>query len=132
MAFAMTPLPRFVILRHQMPPESHRRTHWDLMLERDAALQTWALDECPVGERDIAARQLAAHRIAYLDYQGPLSRGRGAVERWDAGTYALSVDQPERIVAELRGGLWRCRLTLRCVDQAADQWFARFDRLEVV
>lgn len=73
---------RFVILEHQW-----NGVHWDLMLEQDGVLRTWALDESIVEGRDLAARALADHRLHYLDYEGAISGGRGSVRRWDFGTY---------------------------------------------
>ena len=41
-------MPRYVILRHEMPADSPRPAHWDLMLETGTVLATWALDALPV------------------------------------------------------------------------------------
>lgn len=78
-------MPRFVILEHD-----HPFLHWDLMLERDGVLKTWRLAAAPTEPGVIAAEYLADHRLAYLDYEGPLSGNRGAVCRWDQGTYEVS------------------------------------------
>ncbi|QDU38141.1 ATP-dependent DNA ligase [Maioricimonas rarisocia] len=75
-------MPRFVILTHD-----HPFLHWDLMLEADGALRTWRLLDEPQPDVPLRAEALPDHRIAYLDYEGPVSRGRGQVTRWDAGTY---------------------------------------------
>ena len=80
-------MPRFVILRHDPAPAGDRPLHWDLMLETADRLRTWALESEPGPGRTIAARPLVDHRPEYLDYQGPLSGGRGAVSRWDAGEF---------------------------------------------
>lgn len=82
-------MPRFVLLHHQLPPDSDRVSHWDLMLERDdtGQLTTWALDELPQPGLTIAAMRLGDHRADYLDYEGPVSGNRGTVARVDAGTY---------------------------------------------
>lgn len=84
--------------------------HWDFMLERSGVLKTWALDEPLAPGRDLAARQLADHRLAYLDYEGPVSGGRGHVHRLDAGTYETNQwdDETVRVVikgAQLEGGV---------------------------
>jgi hypothetical protein len=75
-------MPRFVILEHDHPV-----LHWDLMLEADGVLQTWRLAEAPEPGKDIDAIALGDHRIAYLDYEGPVSGNRGTVRRWDAGNF---------------------------------------------
>ena len=97
----MIKLPRFVILRHEMPGAERGGTHWDFMLESDGVLRTWGLSEEPQIGREIAAEQLADHRLAYLDYEGPVSGNRGSVTQWDAGEY-------ETLVAA--GGHWNVRL----------------------
>src|SRR5207253_6338997 len=76
-------MPRFVILEHD-----HPQLHWDFMLEVGEVLWTWRLATAPRGGPEtIAAERIGDHRKLYLDYEGPLSGARGAVKRWDAGTY---------------------------------------------
>jgi hypothetical protein len=77
---------RYVILEHD-----HPQLHWDLMLEHGDALRTWRLAAPPCAGLDIAATALAEHRLAYLDYEGPVSGNRGTVKRWDHGRYAATV-----------------------------------------
>jgi hypothetical protein len=77
-------MPRFVVLTHD-----HPFLHWDLMLEQGSVLRTWRLLQPPDVEGPIEAEALGVHRLAYLDYEGPVSGGRGTVERWDAGTYEI-------------------------------------------
>ena len=76
-------MPRFVILEHDHPV-----LHWDLMLEANGVLQAWRLAEPPRPGRTVDATALGDHRIAYLDYEGPVSRDRGVVWRWDVGAFA--------------------------------------------
>jgi len=94
-------VPRFVLLLHECPDERPRPTHCDLMLEAGDELQTWSLATLPCGwgglkgvkfadSNSVAAEQLADHRLAYLDYEGPVSGDRGSVKRLDFGTYAAS------------------------------------------
>jgi hypothetical protein len=84
-------MPRYVVLEHETPAGYARPRHWDLMLETGGALRTWALDEPPErvrsgqGEHSVQGELLRDHRLAYLDYEGPVSGGRGTVRRWDAG-----------------------------------------------
>jgi len=74
-------MPRYVILEH----DAADGRHWDFMLAGGEALATWALAERPDAAGPVAARSLADHRVAYLDYEGPISGGRGSVTRWDQG-----------------------------------------------
>src|SRR5690348_6710528 len=80
---------RFVILRHECPEGYKPGVHWDLMLEEADSLRTWALAVEPAIGLTIAAEQLSDHRLAYLDYEGPISGNRGRVSRWDSGRYEL-------------------------------------------
>ena len=91
-------MPRFVILEHD-----HPELHWDLMLDIGAALRTWRLAAPPTDRGAIAATALGDHRRVYLDYEGPVSGGRGSVLRWDAGTFAWLEDGPGRVAVRLAG-----------------------------
>lgn len=99
-------MPRFVILEHD-----HPKLHWDLMLEAGEVLRTWRLLAPPRVGAEVVAEWLADHRKHYLDYEGPVSGGRGQVRRWDRGCYEpdarqFSGDGPLVIVLEgerLRG-----------------------------
>ena len=82
-------MPRFVVLRHEMPDGAARGSHWDFMLECGETLRTWALDSQPDAQEPQLVEALADHRLAYLDYEGAVSGGRGNVVRWDAGSYEL-------------------------------------------
>ncbi len=96
-------MPRFVILHHRTPPGYTRATHYDLMLEWDASLRTWAIEQPPSRSPVQLAEQLADHRLAYLEYEGPVSNGRGEVTRWDEGDYELTTSDELQLVVELCG-----------------------------
>ncbi len=104
-------MPRFVVLLH----ESSRNTHWDLMLETSDQLTTWEIP--PACKPDALGllesfccrvTPLPDHRIAYLDYEGPVSRNRGTVRRLDVGIY--EVLEPNRF--RLFGHFFRGILTM--------------------
>ena len=92
---------RFVVLRHDSP----RGLHWDFMLEVGPALRTWALSRLPEPGEEVECESLPDHRPAYLDYEGPVSEGRGTVVRWDAGTFEIRSESEVELVVELHG--WR-------------------------
>jgi hypothetical protein len=84
------PAAQFVLLRHVLSDDAH----WDLMLDTGSTLATWQLHDDPTalaadtaGTTEIRARRLNDHRRAYLDYEGPISGGRGQVTRTDSGIY---------------------------------------------
>ena len=112
---------RFVILEHVLPADANRATHWDLMFERSSDLATWALSGPPDQVTAIRADELPAHRRCYLDYEGPISGGRGSVRRWDFGTYRWESHSDTEIAGSLQGGRVRGRFRLRC-DSESKQW----------
>jgi hypothetical protein len=96
-------MPRFVILEHD-----HPELHWDLMLEVGEVLRTWRLTAPPATGQAVAGEAIADHRRMYLDYEGPVGGNRGAVQRWDAGTYEgglpTEIRPGEEIAFEFQGG----------------------------
>ena len=118
-------MPRFVLLRHECPPSMGKPSHWDLMLERDGVLLTWSLEALPRAwggdgasptqedDSPLAATRLADHRIAYLDYEGPISGDRGSVTRVDRGEYEVREETDVEIRVRLRGELGEAVLDLR-------------------
>ena len=119
------PMPRYVILRHDLPAQADRGLHWDLMLAVDGTLKTWALEAEPAAARSISAAQLDDHRLAYLEYEGPVSGDRGHVTRWDHGSYEVRQWDEDRIVVVLAGQRWRCPATASHIDLA--RWNVAFD-----
>lgn len=89
-----------MILWHQIEAKDafDRKTHFDLMLESGESLRTWAVDRWPlnVGE-SCAALPLANHRIAYLDYEGPVSGDRGQVTRVEHGTFRVTSETGNQV-----------------------------------
>jgi len=94
---------RFVIQEHHA-----RRLHWDLRLERDGVLVSWAL---PRGvPRDPDANRLAVHTedhpLDYIDFAGEIPRGEyggGSMGIWDRGTYEAEKWEPGKVVVRFDG-----------------------------
>lgn len=93
---------RFVILHHILPGGEH----WDFMLEAGDTLATWQLASPPSqGNSDpILAVRIANHRKAYLTYEGPVSKDRGRVVQFDAGTYNTTRNDATSWSGALHGG----------------------------
>lgn len=117
-------MPRYVILCHELPAASGRNSHWDLLLEQGGALRTWALDELPAGQTPANALALADHRLAYLDYEGPVSGNRGHVTRYDRGEYERLQESDDLLAVALAGERFQGTLTL--VRTAGERWQAEY------
>ena len=110
---------RFVVHRHRAG-----RLHYDLRLEIDGVLASWALPKGPT--RDPDERRFAArtedHPIEYLDFEGVIPKGEyGAGDSicWDWGTFEpeLTWDPADAVRAgelklRLRGEKLAGRFTL--------------------
>lgn len=104
-------MPRFVVLTHDWPAP-----HWDFMLEEGAALRTFRLEQPPDAAGAGPATALPPHRLAYLEYEGPVSGGRGSVTRWDCGEYEVLSSHATQLALRLHG----MRLTGRVLLVQAD------------
>jgi DNA polymerase Ligase (LigD) len=137
---------RFVLLYHDCRNDSPRESHCDLMLEANGALRTWALAELPcswgaiaslassaspsvrfVPINTVAAQQIADHRLAYLDYEGPVSGNRGTVTRLDCGEYASQEESPNHWALKLTGHIIRGQVTLFRVALDDPTWQLKFE-----
>ncbi|WJM17040.1 ATP-dependent DNA ligase [Microbacterium arborescens] len=95
--------PRFVIQEHHA-----RRLHYDLRLERDGVLVSWAV---PRGipettERNHLAVMTEPHPMEYLSFHGeipPGEYGAGTMTIWDTGVYDLEKWRDDEIIITLHG-----------------------------
>ncbi len=115
-------MPRFVVLRHERPPA----VHFDFMLEAGDVLKTWALPQPPRPGLEMECAALADHRLAYLDYEGPISGDRGSVTRWDHGQYTVERQTATQWVLDLTGQKLDGTATLHGPVDDPKKWFFRF------
>jgi len=113
---------RFVVHEHHA-----RRLHWDLRLERDGALASWAV---PNGIPDEPGHNRKAihvedHPLSYLDFEGTIpagAYGAGEVAVWDAGTYTCEKWQPDKVIVVFHGERLRGRYALFHAGASARDW----------
>ncbi len=116
-ARAKTKAPRFVIHEH-----SARRLHWDLRLEHDGALASWALPkglpEAPKDNRFAAHTE--DHPLEYLDFEGEIpkgSYGAGTISIWDRGTFEPLKWERRKVEVALHGERVSGRYALFPIEQ---------------
>ena len=106
-------MPRFVILRHELPPSQDRISHFDFMLEMGSVLRTWSHLEMPAEGTTIRFDALPDHRLAYLEYEGPVSDNRGSVKQVEAGNYETVEESETQLRYRLKGRLLSGLLSLQ-------------------
>ena len=85
---------RFVVHKH-----AARRLHYDLRLELDGVLKSWAVPKGPC--LNPLEKRLAIltedHPITYLEFEDVIPKGEygaGAMIVWDQGTWVAEADSP--------------------------------------
>jgi len=130
--FAATPEPAgghtpgpgnsFVIQEHHS-----RRTHWDLRLERDGVLVSWAVPKgvpTEAGDRRLAV-QTEDHPLEYSGFEGVIPKGRygaGSVEIWDRGFYVPVRWLEDKVDVVLAGRRLKGRYELVQTSREKREW----------
>lgn len=102
----------YVIQKHDA---SH--LHYDLRLEMDGVLKSWAIPKDPPKEKGIKrlAIQTEDHPVDYADFEGIIPEGHygaGTVETWDKGTYELEKREYDEIIIRINGNKLKGRYCL--------------------
>src|SRR5438552_178031 len=109
-----------------------RRLHWDLRLEMDGVLRSWAVPKGPSPNR--ADKRLAVHvedhPLEYGDFEGIIPEGNygaGAVIVWDRGRWVPLEDPHEgmkqgKLLFELHGYKLKGKWTLVKLKKGEKEW----------
>ncbi len=112
--------PRFVVQEHHAT-----RLHWDLRLERDGVLVSFAVPNAlPVEPgRNHLAVHTEDHPLEYLSFHGEIpagSYGAGPMTIWDHGTYEVLKWEPRKIEVHLHGKRVDARYALFPIEKGED------------
>ena len=93
----------YVIQKHDA---SH--LHFDLRLEMDGVLKSWAIPKDPPKEKGVKrlAIQTEDHPVDYADVEGTIPKGQygaGTVDTWDKGTYKIEKREDDEIIMRING-----------------------------
>jgi bifunctional non-homologous end joining protein LigD len=108
---------RFVIHEHHAT-----RLHWDLRLEREGTLASWAVPKgLPLapGENHLAV-SVEDHPLEYLDFEAEIPKGQygaGQITIWDRGTYECLKWEPKKVEVALHGKRVDARYALFPIDK---------------
>jgi DNA ligase D-like protein (predicted 3'-phosphoesterase) len=120
---------RFVVHEHHAT-----HLHWDLRLELDAVLKSWAVPKDPPAEAGIKrlAIQVEDHPLNYIDFEGVIEEGygKGAVKIWDEGALEVESRAKNKIVFYLHGKKLAGKFTLLKFAKAGENGWLFFKAKE--
>jgi len=115
-------LPRFVVQEHHAT-----RLHWDLRLEHDGTLASWAIPngipEDP--EENRKAVHTEDHPLEYLTFHGEIPEGNygaGKMTIWDSGTYELHKWEDGKVILTFHGERLEGRYALFQAGRSEKDW----------
>jgi bifunctional non-homologous end joining protein LigD len=110
----------FVVQEHHA-----RRLHYDLRLEKDGVLKSWAVPKgIPQGDEKRLAVETEDHPIEYAGFAGTIPKGQygaGTVAIWDEGSYEAKVWDEKMVEFTLNGKRLKGRYVLVRLKKAGEK-----------
>lgn len=116
-------MPSFVVHEHKA-----RKLHWDLRLELDGVLASWAIPKEPPIEPGLKrlAIRVDDHPLEYIGFEGEIPEGRygaGTVKIWDRGEYSIIERGQKKLEVEMNGNILKGRYVLLRFERGGeDAW----------
>ncbi|MBC7120852.1 MAG: ATP-dependent DNA ligase [Candidatus Methanosuratus sp.] len=113
----------FVVHEHRA-----KRLHYDLRLERDGVLKSWAVPKGIPLEKGVKrlAIQVEDHALEYAGFEGAIPEGEygaGTVSIWDSGEYEAISWEGDKIEVIFNGKILSGKYTLlRFRKAGGNQW----------
>jgi DNA ligase D-like protein (predicted 3'-phosphoesterase) len=112
--------PIFVIQEHNA-----RRLHYDLRLEKDGVLKSWAIPKgIPESDQKHLAVETEDHPYDYAHFEGEIPKGQygaGTVKIWDKGRYETKIWDKDKIEITFNGQRLKGRYILVRLKKAGDK-----------
>jgi bifunctional non-homologous end joining protein LigD len=111
---------RFVVQEHHAT-----RLHWDLRLEHDGVLASWAVPNGipPDPKENRLAVHTEDHPLEYIDFSGEIPAGEygaGTMRIWDSGTYELHKWEERKVEITFHGERLRGRYGMFPIGKGSD------------
>ena len=95
-------------LIYSIQKHSATHLHYDLRLEKNGVLKSWAIPKEPptkAGEKRLAV-ETENHPLSYAFFEGRIPEGNygaGKVELWDRGSYEILKESEKELVVKING-----------------------------